>query len=62
MLTAAAKQMRRLFGACGDAARQDALLAADAVTASDEESENAAWAAHRKAKKEKQKGRNVEEC
>ena len=42
--------MRRLFGSCGNAARQDALLAAGVDTAPDEESENAAWAAHRRAR------------
>ena len=52
--------MRRLFCPCGNAARQDVLLAADVDTAPEEESDYAAWAAYRKAKK-KEKGRSNEE-
>ena len=50
---AAARQMRRLFGSCGSAARQDVLIAAGADLFSGEESEHAAWLARRKAKKGK---------
>ena len=54
-LAAAAKQMRRLFGYRGSAARQDVLVAADADVSSWDENEHAAWLAHRKAKNDGRK-------
>ena len=45
----AARQMRRLFGPCGNEARQDVLLAADVDTASEDESGDAVWGAYREA-------------
>ena len=50
---AVAKQMRRQFGSVGSAARHDVQIAAAADLFSDEESEHAAWLAHRKAEKKK---------
>ncbi len=41
-------QMRRLFGPCGYASRQDVLVAQDMDTVSDEE-DFETWLAHRKA-------------
>ena len=52
--------MRRLFGSRGNAARQDVSLASDVDTASAEESDYAAWAAYRKAKKGRIRERNNE--
>ena len=39
---AAAKQMRRLFGSCGSAARQDVSVPADVDMSSEDENEHAA--------------------
>ena len=58
---AAARQMRRLFGSCGNAAHQDVLIAADMGVLSDQETDHAAWLARRKAKKGRDKAQNEEE-
>ena len=43
-------QMRRLFGPCGYASRQDVMVARELDTVSDEE-DSEAWLAYRKAKR-----------
>ena len=49
------RQMRRLFGPCGGAARQDVLVALDVDVISDGADDFAAWFAHRKAKSKAKK-------
>ena len=46
-----AKQMRRLSGQCGGAARQDVLVASEFAASSEESSDFAAWVKRRKAKR-----------
>ena len=52
---AVSAQMRRLFGPCGYASRQDVLVAAKMDTGSEEE-DFEAWTAYRKAKRAKKDG------
>ena len=49
------KQMRRIFGYSGGAARQDVLAAADVDVSSDAETDFEAWAAYRTTKKKGEK-------
>ena len=58
--SASAKEMRRLFGSRGGAARQSVLVAAETDSSSKEGRERAAWSANRKAKKKKEFARRVD--
>ena len=50
----AAKQMRRFFGTCGGAGRQDVLVGADMDLPSEGKSDHAEWPARCKAKKKRE--------
>ena len=54
-ISAVARQLRRVFGPRGGAARQNALAATDVDANSNGESDFAEWVARRKAKKKSRK-------
>ena len=56
----AAKQMRRLAGPCGGAARQCVLVAADMYAPPEEDATSTVWVAHREAKKNGEKKKRME--
>ena len=53
----APRQMRRLFGPCGGAARHDAVAATDVDVNLNDEDDFAAWTAHRHATLKSGKGK-----
>ena len=54
VFAAVGKQMRRLFGSRGGAARRDAVVSVESDSSAEEESGRAEWLARRKAKNKKE--------